>query len=137
MSTTYAEDFPAIFEKRQERKLKKKKEKSERNRAAEIMSGRTYQIMVSALEDLVSSKKGLLAAFRIWKEVVGIEISTASKEIDLPQSTVTDVLRPHTDDENSIYSRYMQMTDCVLDGICNVTVLKNITGNSFHKLRIS
>lgn len=90
------------------KKLKKKKEKDELTRAAEVMSSRTYQIMVSALEDLVSSKKGLLVAFRVWKENVGMESSTPEVSITEPDDDTkhrVDTNLP-VDEADSIYTRY-------------------------------
>jgi hypothetical protein len=73
MRTTYEEDFPAIFDKKRSKKLAKRRQKDEQSRAAELMSARTYQLMVSALEDLVSQKRGLQAAFRLWRAAVGMQ----------------------------------------------------------------
>ena len=111
MKSTFDEDFPAILEKKMNKKMKKKKEKDEMNRAAEVMSSRTYKIMVSALEDLVSSKKGLLVAFRLWKVNVGMESSTpevSTKESDEeePKKRTIDTNVPiATDDADTIYTR--------------------------------
>lgn len=111
MKTTFEQDFPAIFEKKFNRKMKKRMEKDELNRAADVMSSRTYKIMVTALEDLVSSKKGLLAAFRIWKCAVGFDAFAPQILIDntseIGAKCVSSEEKTYANDEdNSVYSRY-------------------------------
>ena len=94
--TTFDEDFPTIVENRRSRKIKKKQNQIAVNKAAEFMSARVYQLMISALEDLMTSKKALLAAFRIWRTAVGMVVTeqeSGSKVNSIP------------DDENSIYAR--------------------------------
>ena len=114
MQSTFEEDFPAIFEKKRSKKMQKRREKDELNKAADLMSARTYQIMVSALEDLVSSKKVLLMTFRIWKDAVGMVSSTSL--LDSVPATVTASstdeildrsmsLSAGIDDDNTIYTR--------------------------------
>lgn len=105
MRTTFEEDFPIIFEKRCSRKLKKKKEKDDLNRAAELMSSRTYQIMISAMYDLVSSKKGLLLAFRQWKDAVGLQSLEEAKEGMKADHDEFNIRDTEKSEENSVYSR--------------------------------
>lgn len=109
MQSNFEEDFPAISFKRKSRKLQRRKEKDELNKAAELMSGRTYQIMVSALEDLVSSKKGLLMAFRLWKKAVDIEKDCSSDIAGIADVNIAAggerSITTNADEENSIYTR--------------------------------
>jgi hypothetical protein len=54
LKTTYDEDFPLIVEKKQLKKQQKKQRIAEMNLAADKMSSKTYDLMISSIDDLIS-----------------------------------------------------------------------------------
>lgn len=121
MRTSFEEDFPSIQEKKQSRKNLKKRELDALTNAADLMSARTYKIMMSALEDLVSSRRGLLAAFRIWRAAVGAYNSHDS--VSHLISGVNLSSESHDNDESETASIHARYHVCVTRCTCPVAYL--------------
>ncbi len=109
--STFDQDYPVILQKKLLKKELKRKETEALSKAANVMSMRTYNLMVSALEDLQSGKKGLLVAFRLWKAAVGINAAPA---LPPPGSETEDVITSiHAEGSSndkemeSLYARYL------------------------------
>ena len=111
MISTFDQDYPAILQKKLIKKEIKRKEVEELSKAASVMSMRTHNLMVSALEDLQSGKKGLLVAFRLWKIAVGMNDAPAPPAPSADQeheNALIDAEESSNDKEmESLYARFV------------------------------
>jgi hypothetical protein len=82
MQTTFDQDFPFIMERRSMKSSKKKQDMAALHKAAEMMSSKTYHLMISAFEDLVSKRRGIRIAFNYWLTAVGLMDAKSAKAVE-------------------------------------------------------